>query len=104
MATKLGRMIASLDGLLPIMSHDPLITWPCEIGGSLTGGGSAPKCLSRHRLLVLIEWTFYCFVMCKCMSSTVCVDGTVEFTFFLVIRLNITIVTSCDSLIVIFLP
>ena len=52
MATKLGRMIASLDGLLPIMSHDPLITWPCEIRGSLTGGGSARKRLSRQRLLV----------------------------------------------------
>ena len=43
MATKLGRMIASLDGLPPIMSHDPLITWPCEMRGSLTGGGSAGK-------------------------------------------------------------
>ena len=52
MATKLGRMIASLDGFLPIMSHDPLITWPCEIRGSLTGGNSAHKRLSRHRLLV----------------------------------------------------
>ena len=40
MANKLGRMITSLDGLLPIMSHDPLITWPCEIRGLLTGGGS----------------------------------------------------------------
>ena len=52
MATKLGRMIVSLDGLLPIMSHEPLITWPCEIRGSLTGGGSARKRLSRHRLLI----------------------------------------------------
>ena len=52
MATKLGRKIASLDGFLPIMSHDPLITWPCEIRGSLTGGGSARKRLNRHRLLV----------------------------------------------------
>ena len=31
MAIKLGRMIASLDGHLPIMLHNPLITWPCEI-------------------------------------------------------------------------
>ena len=54
MATKLGRMIASLDGLLSIMSHSHLITWPCEIQGSLTGGGSARKRLSRHRLLVII--------------------------------------------------
>ena len=45
-------MIAFLDELLPIMSHDPLITWPREIRGSLTGGGSARKHLSRHRLLV----------------------------------------------------
>ena len=52
MATKPGRMIASLDGLLPIMLHDPLITWPCEIQGSLTGGDSARKRLSCHRLLV----------------------------------------------------
>ena len=31
MATKLGRMLAYLDGLLPIKSHDPLIKWSCEI-------------------------------------------------------------------------
>ena len=55
MATKLGRMIASLDGLLPIMSHDPLITWPCEIRGSIAGGGSACKRLRRHRLLVILD-------------------------------------------------
>ena len=54
MATKLDTMIASLDGLLPIMSHDPFTTWPCEIRGSLTGGGSAQKRLSRHRLLVIL--------------------------------------------------
>ena len=50
--TKLGRMIASLNGLLPIMSHDTLIAWPCEIRSSLTGVDSARKCLSRHQLLV----------------------------------------------------
>ena len=55
MATKLGRMIASLDVLLPIMLHDLLITWPCEIRGSFTGGGSARKRLSRDRLLVQIQ-------------------------------------------------
>ena len=48
MVTKLGRVIASLDGFLPIMLHDPLITWPFEIRGSLTGGGSARKRLSLH--------------------------------------------------------
>ena len=31
MATKLGRMITYLDGLLSIKSNDPLITWSCEI-------------------------------------------------------------------------
>ena len=44
---------------------------------------------------------FYYLVMCKCMSTTVRVNGTVQFTFFLVMKLNIAIVTSCDSLIVI---
>ena len=34
MATKIGRMIAFSDELLPIMLHDPLITWPYEIRGS----------------------------------------------------------------------
>ena len=55
-ATKLGRMIASLVGLLPIMSHDPLITWHWEIQGSLTGGGSACKRLSRQQLHVIYDW------------------------------------------------
>ena len=62
MATKLDRMIASLDGLLPIMSHDPLITWPCEIGGSLTGGGSVRKRLSRNRLLVFLQILYSLFL------------------------------------------
>ena len=57
MATKLGRMIASLDGLSSITSHDPLITWPCEIQGSFTGGGSVRKNLSCHRLLVFFVFT-----------------------------------------------
>ena len=35
------------------------------------------------------------------MSTTVSVNGTVQFTFFLIMRLNITIVASCDLLIVI---
>ena len=52
MATKLGGMMTYLDGLLPIKSDDPLITWPCKIGGSLTRGGSARKRLRCHRLLV----------------------------------------------------
>ena len=31
MTTIFGRMVTYLNGLLPINSHDPLITWPCEI-------------------------------------------------------------------------
>ena len=31
MTTKLSRMIAHLDELLPIKSHDSLITWSCDI-------------------------------------------------------------------------
>ena len=48
MVTKLGRMMAYLDCLLPGKSRDPLITWPCKIGV-----GSARKRLSRHRFLVV---------------------------------------------------
>ena len=53
MANKPGRMMNSLDRLLPIMSHDPLIRWPYETRGSLIGGGSTRKHLSRHRLLII---------------------------------------------------
>ena len=53
---------------------------------------------------IFIEWTFYYFLISKCLSTTVRVSGSVQFTFFLVMRLNITTVTSCDSLIVILLP
>ena len=31
MATKLGRMMTYLNELLPLKSHDTLITWTCEI-------------------------------------------------------------------------
>ena len=30
-ATKLGRMITYLDGLLPVKTRKPLITWSCKI-------------------------------------------------------------------------
>ena len=36
------------------------------------------------------------------MDTTVCNNGAVQFNLFLVIRLNIIIVTSCPSFIVIF--
>ena len=41
--------------------------------------------------------------MCKCISTTVRVSNTVQITFFLVMRSKITIVTSCDLLIVVIL-
>ena len=31
MATKLGRLVTNLDLLLLIKSHNPLVTWSCEI-------------------------------------------------------------------------
>ena len=31
LATKLDRMVAHLDGLLPIKFHYPLLTWSCDI-------------------------------------------------------------------------
>ena len=31
LATKLGRMVTYLDGLLPIKSHDPMIRWSFEL-------------------------------------------------------------------------
>ena len=40
------------------------------------------------------------YFLCKCLSTTVYINGTVQFTFFLVMRLNITTATSCDSLII----
>ena len=55
MANKLGRIMISFGGLLPIITNDLLIMWPCEIRGSLTRGGSACKRLSRHQLLVGIQ-------------------------------------------------
>ena len=53
-ATKSGRMMTSSDGHLSITSHEPLITWPCEIRGSLTGGALARKHSSCHQLLVIL--------------------------------------------------
>ena len=46
---------------------------------------------------------FYYLIMCKCISTTVRGNGTVQFTFFFIMRLNVTIITSCDLLIVILL-
>ena len=38
------------------------------------------------------------------ISPTVRINGTVQFTFFLFMKLNVTTVTSCDFLIVILVP
>ena len=55
------------------------------------------------RLSILNELIYY-YVMCQCMSTFVHVDVTVQFTFFLVTKLNITIITSWDSLMIILVP
>ena len=47
--------------------------------------------------VILIEWTFRYFVMCKYMSATLCVNGIAQFTYFLASGLNITLFTSCNS-------
>ena len=44
---------------------------------------------------LLLLFCYDYFVMS--MSTTDRVNGTVQFTFFLVMKLNITIATSCDS-------
>ena len=31
MVTKLSRMVTNYEGLQPVTSHDPSITWPCEV-------------------------------------------------------------------------
>ena len=54
--------------------------------------------------IILMEWTFYYFIICMWMSATVHINGTAQFTFFLVMRLTITIVKSCDFLILILVP
>ena len=51
--------------------------------------------------VILIERTFYYFVNCKHMSTTLRNNGIVQFTFFLFMRVNMAIVASYDSLIVI---
>ena len=51
--------------------------------------------------VILIEWTFHYLVMCKSITTTVCVNSTAQFTFLLVMRKNIAIAMNCDLLIVI---
>ena len=54
--------------------------------------------------VILTEWPFYYFVICQCMRTTACDNGTVQFTFLLVMRLSITIIMIRDSLVVILVP
>ena len=56
------------------------------------------RCLIINRLT---EWTLYYFVIYKCMNITVRYNSTVQFTFFLVMRLNINIISKCPSFFVI---
>ena len=67
---------------------------------------SSKKIFARILFILIVAtlfllFAFYYLVMCKCMSTTVCGNGTVEFTFFFIRGLNFTIITCCDSLIVI---
>ena len=53
--------------------------------------------------LFLLNGLFYLAVG-KCTDTTVRVNGTIQFTFFLDMKLKITIVTNCDTLIVVLVP
>ena len=49
MATKLDKMITYFDGLLPIKSHDSLITWSCGITWKTkTIISPIPQCLDHQ--------------------------------------------------------
>ena len=37
--------------------------------------------------VILTEWAFYYFVMCKCMRPTFCINGTIQYVFLSVTRL-----------------
>ena len=67
---QIGRIMTSLEGSLPVMSHDPFIMWPCEIRGSLTWGGSARKPLKSSPTSCFLCNSFVEFtqelVACSC--------------------------------------
>ena len=44
--------------------------------------------------IIVIEWSLYYFAIYKCINTNVSQNGTVHFTVFLAMRLNIIIVTS----------
>ena len=66
--------------------------------------------LEFHLLLIvatLFLWNgifiILIFIIFHQLSTTVCDNGTALYSFFLVMKLNITIVTCCDLVIVILL-
>ena len=50
------------------------------------------SCSFESFYVIFIEWPFYQYVISKCISTTLCNDDTSQFTCFLLLRLNITIV------------
>ena len=103
--TRENRFLLELKESLLIMKDKPSLNRNITSASLYLLAGPSNKIFVRI-LFVLIVATlfllngfFYYLVMCKCMSTTVRVNGTLQFTFFLVI----TIVTSSDSLIVILL-
>ena len=58
----------------------------------------------KKKFLLFKFSDFLLFTIFKCMSTIVRDNDNVQFIFFLVMRLNITIVTSCDSLIALLVP
>ena len=74
MATKRGRKITYLNGLLPITSHDPLITWSCITWQTKTIISSLPQYLWPLNLagLWLIMREFYPWSCTNLRSSGFC--------------------------------
>ena len=102
--TRENKFLLELKENLLIMKDKPSLNRNITSASLYLLAGPSNKIFVRI-LFVLIVATlflmnrFFYLVMCKCMSTTVRVNGTLQFTFFLVI----TIVTSSDSLIVILL-
>ena len=71
MATKLDRMMTYFDLLLPKKPHDPLITWPCEIEGSITREGWATK---RFKLSRTFFFFFFLLVQASGHFWVICVS------------------------------
>ena len=64
------------------------------------------RSLLEFYLLLIVDTLFllnglFIIVICACMNTTACVIGAAPLTYFLVMRLNIIIAPSCNSLVVI---